>query len=99
VGKGKHAHCCGNLRGRGAESTPFAHNASETMRRRDVITLVGGGLAWPLDALVQGSAIPLIGFLNSESPKPFAQLVAAFRQGLNEQGYVEGRKGLIVVIV
>src|SRR5260370_13041167 len=61
------------------------------MRRRDVISLLGGGLAWPLDALAQGSAIQVIGFLNSESPKPFAQLVAAFRQGLNEQGYVDGR--------
>lgn len=61
------------------------------MRRRDVITLLGGGLAWPLDALAQGSATPVIGFLNSESPKPFAQLVAAFRQGLNDQGYVDGR--------
>lgn len=60
------------------------------MRRRDVITLLGGGLAWPLDGLAQGSAVPVVGFLNSESPKPFAQLVAAFRQGLNEQGYVDG---------
>lgn len=61
------------------------------MRRRDVIALLGGGLAWPLDALAQGADTPVIGFLNSASPKPFAQLVAAFRQGLNEQGYVDGR--------
>jgi putative tryptophan/tyrosine transport system substrate-binding protein len=61
------------------------------MRRREIITLLSGGLVWPLDALAQVIAIPVIGFLNSESPKPFAQLVAAFRQGLNEQGYVDGR--------
>src|SRR5260370_34278549 len=61
------------------------------MRRRDVISLLGGGLAWPLDALAQGSAIQVIGFLNSESRKPFAQLVAGCREGLNEQGYVDGR--------
>jgi putative ABC transport system substrate-binding protein len=60
------------------------------MRRRDIISLLGSGLVWPLDALAQGSAIPVIGFLNSEAPTPFAQLVAAFRQGLNEQGYVDG---------
>jgi putative tryptophan/tyrosine transport system substrate-binding protein len=61
------------------------------MRRRDLIALLGGGLVWSLDALAQGSDTPVIGFLNSASPKPFAQLVAAFRQGLNEQGYVDGR--------
>ncbi len=61
------------------------------MRRRDIITLLGSGLVCPLDALAQGSAAPVIGFLNSESSKPFAELVAAFRQGLNEQGYVDGR--------
>lgn len=61
------------------------------MRRRDVVALIGGGLAWPLDTLAQGSDMPVIGFLNSASPKPFAQLVAAFRQGLKEQGYVDGR--------
>jgi putative tryptophan/tyrosine transport system substrate-binding protein len=64
---------------------------NETMRRRDIITLLGGGLVWPLNALAQESAIPVVGFLNSESPKPFTQLVATFRQGLNEQGYVAGR--------
>ncbi len=61
------------------------------MRRRDFIALLGAGLAWPPGALAQGSDTPVIGFLNSASPKPFAQLVAAFRQGLNEQGYVDGR--------
>jgi putative tryptophan/tyrosine transport system substrate-binding protein len=61
------------------------------MRRRDIITLLAGGLVWPLDALAQEPAIPVIGFLNSASPKPFTQLIAAFCQGLNDQGYVDGR--------
>jgi putative tryptophan/tyrosine transport system substrate-binding protein len=61
------------------------------MRRCDIITFLAGGLVWPLNALAQEPAKPVIGFLNSESPKPFTQLVAAFRQGLNEQGYVDGR--------
>src|SRR5215510_9305578 len=61
------------------------------MRRRDFITLIGGSLAWPLDACTQEPTMPVIGFLNSASPKPFTQLVAAFHKGLNEQGYLEGR--------
>jgi len=55
------------------------------------MTLVGGSLAWPFDVLAQGQEIPTIGFLNSASRKPFAQLVAAFHKGLNEQGYSDGR--------
>jgi putative ABC transport system substrate-binding protein len=61
------------------------------MRRRDFIALVAGSLACSFDALAQEPAAPVIGFLNSASPKPFAQLVAAFHKGLNEHGFVEGR--------
>ncbi len=61
------------------------------MRRRDFITMVGGSLSWPFNALAQGADLPTIGFLNSASRRPFAQLVAAFHKGLNEQGYVDGR--------
>ena len=61
------------------------------MRRREFIALVGGGLAWPLVARAQAPVMPVIGFLNSASPQPFAQLLAAFHRGLNEQGYVEDR--------
>ena len=61
------------------------------MRRREFIALIGGtAVAWPLAALGQ-QTMPVIGFLHSASPGPFTRLVDAFRKGLNENGYVEGR--------
>ena len=62
------------------------------MRRRDFIKgIAGSTVVWPLAARAQQLAMPVIGFLSGVSPGPFAQRLAAFRQGLNETGTIEGR--------
>jgi len=62
------------------------------MRRREFISLVGGVAAtWPLAALAQQSALPVIGFLNVASAQGYERLVAAFLKGLAETGFVDGQ--------
>ena len=61
------------------------------MRRRNFITFLGGAMIAAPALRAQQKALPVIGFLASGSPGAFAPLVAAFRQGLGETGYVEGQ--------
>src|SRR3954447_22153964 len=60
------------------------------MRRREFLSLVGGA-TWPLVARAQQPALPVIGFLGTDSAHQFAPRLRAFRQGLSEIGYDEGR--------
>jgi putative ABC transport system substrate-binding protein len=62
------------------------------MRRRQFLGAFGAAtVAWPLPALAQPSRIPVVGILNSGSAAPFARMMAAFDEGLSEQGHLVGR--------
>jgi hypothetical protein len=62
------------------------------VRRRDFITLLGGTAAWPLAARAQQPGMPVIGFFHLTSPETTREYLAAFRRGLGDTGYIEGRK-------
>jgi putative ABC transport system substrate-binding protein len=65
------------------------------MRRREFIILLGGAAILPLAARAQQAAMPVVGFLGSGTPAAFAQMAAAFRQGLKESGFIDGQNATI----
>ena len=72
-------------------SSPLKMLPSRHLGRRELLLLLGGAItAWPLVGRAQQKAMPVIGYLSSSLPGPNAQNVGAFRQGLGENGYVEG---------
>ena len=67
------------------------------MNRREFTTLLGGAAAWPLAAHAQQPALPVIGFLDSRTPDTIGdRRLRAFRQALNETGFVEGENVAIL---
>src|SRR4029453_19115568 len=74
---------------------PEGRMASHIERRKFLATLGGAAVAWPLAARAQQSAIPVIGFLRDAPLADATHLVASFRQGLKEAGFIEGQNVLI----
>ena len=60
------------------------------MRRREFIAGLGSAAAWPVVARAQQPAMPVVGYLSARSSESDGAMLAAFRRGLNEGGYVEG---------
>src|ERR1700716_2882632 len=73
-------------------SLPGPRKAMFDMRRREVITLLGGAaVAWPFGVRAQQPAMPMVGFMSARAPEDSVRLLAAFRAGLAEGGFAEGR--------
>jgi putative tryptophan/tyrosine transport system substrate-binding protein len=65
------------------------------MRRRDFIALGSAAAAWCIEARAQQLALPVVGFLGSDSPELFADRLRAFRRGLKDAGYIESENVVI----
>src|SRR5215472_17695648 len=65
------------------------------MRRREFIAVISGAAAWPFAARAQQSAMPVVGILQPGSPEVYVHFMEAFRRGLGEGGYVDGKNVVI----
>jgi putative tryptophan/tyrosine transport system substrate-binding protein len=65
------------------------------VRRREFIKLLGGAAVWPVGARAEQPAMPMVGLISVGSPDAYEPYLAAFRRGLNETGYTEGRNVVI----
>lgn len=69
--------------------------AINVARRNFIVTLSGAAIAWPFVARAQQPSAPVVGYLTTGTPEPDADVVAAFRRGLSQTGYVESRNVVI----
>ena len=67
------------------------------MNRRAIVTLLGGAAVWPLAGRAQQTAMPVIGYIGTFAPT--GSFLAAFRKGLSDSGYVEGRNVAIDYVI
>jgi len=65
------------------------------MRRREFIAAIGGAAAWPIGVRAQQLALPVVGFLGSDTPELYADRLRAFRRGLKDAGYIESENVVI----
>src|SRR6516225_2816696 len=75
--------------------TPREGHMAIHIRRRELITALGGAVAWPLAARAQQPALPVIGYLNFGSPESDTPRLTGLRRGLSQTGYLEGRNLVI----
>src|SRR5262249_44436697 len=80
---------------RASDAARPCRRGDRVIRRREFITLLGGAAAYPMTARAQPTRMPVVGFLGSGAPDLFEGRVRAFRGGLSDAGYVEGRNVII----